>query len=400
MLVLLCAQAYGQIEEYDYKRELKGVSEQWHTLVLPDNIFKETSQSLSDLRIFGITATNDTIESPYLLRIATESVASTNVLFNTLNTSFNEMGHYFTFEIPTGEPINQIDLEFEQQNFDWRLQLEGSLDQQEWFTIIEDYRILSIQNEAIDFRYTRLNFPQSNYRFFRVRVDSEEKPELTSAIITQTDITDGVFKNYPISRLETKENKPLKQTEIAIELPLHVPVSWIKIDVAETFDYYRSVSIQYLSDSFKTEQGWKYTYKTLASGTLNSIEKNEFTFKSTTLQKLKLVIHNQDNQALTIDKIEVKGYVHDLVARFTEPATYFLSYGNERASKPRYDIEQFLEKIPNTLTTLDLGKEQVVEKPAMSQTKPLFENETWLWAVMLIVIALLGWFSIKMIRKS
>lgn len=400
ILVFLCTQAFAQIEQYDYKRELNGVSEQWHKLILPNDIFEETSKGLSDLRIFGITAANDTIEAPYLLRIAAESISSRAVSFNTLNESHNEMGYYFTFEIPTSDPINQIELEFEQQNFDWQLQLEGSLDQQEWFTVIDDYRILSIKNDITDFQFTKLTFPRSKYRFFRVRIDAKEKPELQAASITQTEIEDGLYSNHPINKKEIQENKQLKQTEIDINMPLNVPISYIEIDVVDTIDYYRPVTIRYASDSIKTEKGWKYTYKTLASGTLNSIEKNIFKIRSTKAKKLKILIHNQDNRSLTLGEIKIKGYVHELIARFTEPATYFLCYGNTGVSKPRYDIQQFAEKIPSTLTALNLGKEQLIEKPTLLQVEPLFKNKTWLWVVMIIIILLLGWFSIKMIRNS
>ena len=48
-------------------------------------------------------------------------------------------------------------------------------------------------------------------------------------------------------------------------------------------------------------------------------------FNSTTVQKLKIIIDNKDNQPLSIDGILVKGYVHELTARFTENAKYFLT---------------------------------------------------------------------------
>jgi hypothetical protein len=161
---------------------------------------------------------------------------------------------------------------------------------------------------------------------------------LTVAKISQHEVTDGIFKNYPIKEIKTKENKQPKQTEIDIDLQMPVPVSHIKIGITDTFDYYRPFTVQYLTDSIKTEQGWKYNYSTLTSGTLNSLEVNEFKISSTTVQKLKFIIHNQDNQPLTIDTIQINGYVHELMARFIEPATYFLIYGSKKASKSQYDM--------------------------------------------------------------
>jgi len=399
LLLFNCSFSYGQIDQYNYRRELKGISELWHNIILPDEIFGKTTNDLTDIRIFGITAGNDTIETPYLLRIATESALNKDVSFRALNTSHNDEGYYFTFEIPTIEAINQITLEFKQNNFDWQIKLEGSQNQNDWFTVIENYRILSIKNEVTDYKFTKLSFPSSKYRFFRLCIDSKEKPELTSARISQYEIIEGSFRNYAIRKLNVQENRETKQTEIDIELQMPVKVSQLKIDVNGSFDYYRPITIKYLTDSIKTEKGWNYNYSTLTSATVNSIEKNEFQFSSTTAQRLKILIHNQDNQPLSIDTIQIKGFVHEIVARFTEDASYFLTYGNNNAQRPNYDIDRFADKVPMTLTALKLGNELSFEKEKAPMSTPLFKNTTWLWIIMGLIILVLGWFSIKMMRK-
>lgn len=400
VLLLVCSYSYGQIEHYNYKRELQGITGQWHKVALPDEIFGKVSSDLSDIRIFGITANNDTIEAPYILRLAKEKISSNEVSFKIVNASHNEKGYYFTLEIPTKEPVNQIKLDLVQQNFDWRLTLEGSQNQQEWFTIVEDYRILSIKNELTDYQFTKVTFPSSRYRFFRLLIDSKEKPDLTTAKIALYEVTEGSYRDYAIKSVKTDEEKRAKHTVIHIDLALPVPASYLKISIKDTFDYYRPVTIQYLTDSFETQQGWKYNYSTLTTQTLNSIEKNEFKFNSTILQKLKITINDHDNEPLTIDTFSVKGYVHELVVRITEPAAYFLTYGNDKTGKPHYDISRFADKLPDTLIALKLGDEQLIEKEKSPETEPLFKNKAWLWAIMTVIILLLGWFSFKMIRKN
>ncbi len=400
LFLFICSIAYGQMEQYSYKRELTGVSGEWHKLILPDEIFGKISQNLNDIRIFGITVSNDTVEAPYLLRLTTGNISGKEISFNTLNPSHNDKGYYFTFEIPAAEPINQIKLDFKQKNFDWRIKLEGSQNQNDWFTISDNYRILSIKNEITDFQFTLLTFPASKYRFFRLQIDSKEKPELNQAIISQNEITNGTFRNYIVKNFYTNENKEFKQTEIDVELQMPVPVSYLKLKVRDSFDYYRPLIVKYVTDSIKTEQGWKYNYSTLTSGTLNSIDKNGFTFSSTTVQKLKIIINNHDNQPLTIDSIQVKGYEHELLVRFTENATYYLTYGNKSASSPVYDITRFAGKIPVDLTILNLGNEQLIEKEETPLIEPLFKNKTWLWSIMGLIILVLGWFSIRMMRKN
>lgn len=400
ILFLTCFFCYGQMEQYDYKRELKGISQPWHEIELPDEVFGKTLQNLRDIRIYGITPNKDTIEAPYLLRVEAEKTSRNEIDFEMLNSSQNERGYFFTFEIPADEPVNQIKLDFEQKNFDWQITLEGSQNQNEWLTILQDYRILSIENELTDFQFTKLGFPNSKYRYFRLFINSKEKPDLTNASVAKYEVTNGSYKNYVIEEINTKENKQHKQTEIDVEMQQPIRASQIRIHVSNTFDYYRPIRIKYLSDSVKTEKGWKYNYTTLTSGTLNSMEENEFNFNPTTLKNLKIFINNQDNQALTINSIEVKGPVHKLAVRFTEPATYFLTYGYNKAMSPNYDIDRFADKIPNNLTEIRPGKEIAIEKENVSEIEPLFQNKNWLWAIMAIIILLLGWFSLKMIRNK
>ncbi len=400
LLLLICSYSYAQIDQYTYRRELPGITGQWHKIVLPEEVFGKVSPDLSDIRIFGLTESNDTIEASYILQHKTEKVLRTEVNFKLLNTTYNEKGYYFTMEVPTEDSVNQIMLNFKQDNFDWKLSLEGSQNQQEWFTIVDDYRILSIKNPETSYQFTKVTFPETKYRYFRVLIKSKEKPDLSFAKIEFNKVTNGSYNKYPIEKSESIEDKKQKLTLVEIGLKAPVPVSSIKIDIQNTFDYYRPITISYISDSVKTEKGWKYQYRQLTSGTLSSFEKNEFVFESTVLQKLKISIYNQDNTPLTVHKLTAKGYVHELIARFTEPATYFLAYGNKKANKPNYDIERFASKIPDTLTALNFGKEQLIDQKEVLVTEPLFKNKNWLWALMTVLIIVLGWFSVKMIKTK
>jgi len=391
--------AHGQSQTYSHQRDIKGITEQWHKIILPDDVFDKVSNDFSDIRILGITASNDTIEAPYILRLSAGTVTSNQVGFKLLNTSHNDSGYYFTFHIPTMDQINQIKLNFAEKNFDWLVKIEGSQNQNEWFTIADNYRILSIKNAATDFQFTDLVFPNSKFRYYRLLIRTHEKPSLTLASIAHQDITKGRYRNYAIKKFNIKENKQTKQTEINVELNLPVAMCQLIIHVKDTNDYYRAATVKYLRDSIKTEKGWNYNYTTLTSGILNSAGTNEFEFASTTSQTLKILIDNLDNQPLMIDSIQLKGNLHELIARFTIQANYFLAYGNKTVAKPQYDIERFVNNIPETLYTLQLGNEQNIENPKDQSIDPLFKNKKWLWITMTLIILTLGWFSIKMMHS-
>ncbi|UII76547.1 DUF3999 domain-containing protein [Flagellimonas sp. HMM57] len=397
LLILSCNSIIGQLQEYEAKIALEGIADQWHAITLPHTVFDKVKQDMFDMRIYGVTAT-DTLEAPYILKTLQGESIKNNIDFKLLNTTKDSNGYYYTFEVPTTEVINHIKLNLKNKNFDAKLILEGSQDQNNWFTILEDYRILSIKNSQTNYSFTELDFPNSKYLYYRVFIQSDVNPNLDSASIAMNNTVKATYEEYQMKGFRTVPVE--KETYIDIYLKQRVPISFLKINVKDTFDYYRPITIKYVTDSVETEKGWNYYYRNLASGTLTSIEKNEFKFPSTLAKRLRVEIQNHDNQPLNIGFIEAKGYSHELVARFTEPADYFLAYGNADAKKPLYDISLTRSNIPKNLSKLTIGPEQLIPKTEKPQVQPLFENKWWLWGIMILVVLLLGGFTLKMMQKK
>ncbi len=400
MVLFFGKSVFGQMAQYNYKRAIPVTAETWNKIVLPDELFGKLKEDLSDIRIYGITPKNDTITAPYLLREAAENKTATEVAARLINQARNAKGYYFTFEIATATPINTIALDFKQDNFDWRIQLEGSQDQQEWFTLLDNYRVLSISNKMTDYRFTTLRFPDAKYRYYRLLVRSTENPVLRSAKSVFQQQTAGSIKKYSIINTRVRLDKQQQQTIINVQLAMPVPVSRVKIYVHDKVDYYRPVTLQYAADSFKIAEGWSYQYQSLATATLTSIEPNDISVNSTITDKLQLLIDNRDNQALKNDSIAVSGYEQSLVVRFAAPASYWLVYGNSKALPPDYDISRFTDKIPAALTTIQMGDEVLLEKEKPVMRPPLFQNKAWLWALLILIIVIIGGFSVTMMKKA
>ncbi|WP_378176850.1 DUF3999 family protein [Aquimarina sp. SS2-1] len=399
-LFLICSSIYGQMNTYDYKRPLSGITDNWHVVELPDEIFKKISSDFSDIRIFGITKEIDTIEAPFLLKQNQPKNYSKKIDFEMINRSKNTQGTFVTFKVPIDQTINQIRLFFQEMNFDRLLALEGSQNLDNWFTIVDNYRILSIQNESATYDFTTINFPNSKYQYYRVFVKGSDAPQINSAQVTLKEEVKGNYKIYNIKSVNTQEEKQSKRTVIDIELDNHVPVSYLKVNIKNNFDYYRSFRIEYLQDSIQKDNGWRYDYRNITSGILNSFEKNEFNFRSIITNRLRLTIDNQDNEALDIEAIEVKGFSHELLVRFTTPADYFLIYGNKNVLKPSYDLRYVTKVVPEKLTKVRLGAEENIPKSPKEIVEPLIKNKVWLWAVMGVVILLLGGFTLMMMKKK
>lgn len=398
--LFLCAIGLqAQINSSPYKRDLSGVNTTWHKIPLPNEVFGKAQDGLQDLRIFGVKG-SETVEVPHLLVENANQITDVETPFNIINQSKNAQGFFYTLQTTATTTINQIKLAFKQENFDWRIKLEGSTDNKEWFTILNDYRILSIKNNNTDYQFTQLNFPNAKYGYFRISVKANEQPQLSTAKILKTDTLKGVYKDVPYKFYQVFNDAPTQRTLILVNLTNPAPVSYLKINVQSGFDFYRAIKIEFATDSVNTEKGTQYNYSELFNGTISSLESPEFSFASTFASRLKITIENGDNRPLQIPSVALKGPVYELIGRFDDPSlSYALYYGNKQVDFPNYDLKNFADKIPKQATAVTVGNEQ--NNPAFTTAKvnkPIFENKLWLWLIMGAIIALLGFFGYKMLK--
>jgi hypothetical protein len=400
LIFLLCyASLFAQIENHNYKRKLSPPSNLWHEVVLPEAIFKNINTNFSDLRIIGFNSSNDTIEVPYIITNSSKEIVYKEISFQLINASKNNNDYFWTFETPIDNIINEINLSFKNKNFDWNVQLEGSQNQNDWFTILDKYRILSIHNNQIDFNYTKIKFPKSNYKYYRVKVKSDNIPDLNKATLSLQIVEKELMHNCSVKRMKQVNTK--NTTEIDVELTNVYPISKINIAIADSLDFYRPIIIKQLKDSVKTEKGWIYNYSTLTNSIINSIETSEFHFNPTFANKFKIIIYNNDNSPLTIDAVIAKGFIYQLTARFNDLSSdYFLYYGNTSSTTPSYDIVNFKDKIPTGITQLKLSEEEKIIHEKEQVNQPLFSNNGWLWVVLILLILFLSWASFKMLKSK
>ncbi|WP_338813990.1 hypothetical protein V9L05_00795 [Bernardetia sp. Wsw4-3y2] len=424
-LSVFCCQTVFAQNNFLYKRELKGIQKsnqtEWYKINVPIEVIEKINTDFSDIRIFGVT-NSDTLEAPFLTRKIMQKSENQKVDFKIINSSKKENAYFFTLEKDNTtrqeEATNLIKLDFENTNFDWRVKLEGSQNQNEWFEILNDYRIVSIQNEFTEYKFTRLIFPNSKYKYYRIKLsDKSEKqsqngfknnePKLNSASVFLQKTIEGNFEGLEIISKNIEVNKDKKQTIIDIELTHSVPIDFLSLEVKNDFDYYRSIQIKYLLDSTITEKGVIYNFVTLHTSTLSSIEKQNgsssfFINSNEKSKKYQIIIDNQDNQPLDIGQLEIKGYINQIFTRVSpsdKAISYFLMYGNERLQKPNYDIVRFQNTIPTDVTLLELDSEQKIPQKEVEKVTPLFENSLWLWLLMGTIILVLTVFTFKMMKK-
>ncbi|TDL99409.1 MAG: hypothetical protein C4K58_05745 [Flavobacteriaceae bacterium] len=382
-----------------YKQSVLGVTSQWHSLTLPKEALAYTNLDYSDLRIWAITKDSKTLEVPYFLLDNQNKSKEQSIEFQLLNQSKTQNGYYYTFKVHQNSTISSIELNLNQSNFDWKTTVEGSFNQSEWFTLSQDQRLVSLENNSEHLRSTTLRFSPSNYSYYRVFIASNIDPKLVSAGLTTKKSTQESLMEFSVQNQRVIQDKKNKTTTIDLDFPMAVEISKIALFPTSNFEYHRPISISYNLKGIKTEKGVIYPMENLLNTNLVYGKSSTYTFPKTRLKKLKIIIENGPNEPLSFAQTQVLGSLPVFYVRFPKAESYYVTYGDSSLISPKYDIAYFQDSLSKNLTPVELDKNVVAigqkNAPAKNQ-----KNSILLWVLLGSLMLLLGYFSFKMLQSK
>lgn len=392
----------AQIEGYSFKRQLNKIEkENYYTLLLSPEVIARSKSNLSDIRIYNI-ADKDTSEVPYLMNWMGSNIKEVSIPFELINDTYNEKCcSYVTLKFPKKQTINQIKLNVSDSNFDKSLKIEGSNDNKQWFTIKEHLRIVRFRNSSEDYSYTTLNFNGSEFTYFRIKFDDDGSPRInvTAAYAFENQLIEGKYNELKILGKKQTENKKEKISEVIVDFPYSYLVNYITIKSNSKNDFYRNINIYGSNGTIKTGKGDLENWYMINTTVFSSIENNIIFCNNSKTKKLKIEIINYDNEPIVLDEIKAFAEQCQLVANLPQSENLYLAYGKENDNAPNYDLIHFKDKIPNELSNVDYGSEQV---KIISINKPdqIIKSKVWLWVVMGVVLVIIGYFALSMLKKE
>ena len=326
--------------------------------------------------------------------------------FKILNQTKTADGYYFTLESPITADIEEIDLHFSNQNFDWKITLEGSHDQKQWFSILENYRILSIQNSKTDYNFQLLAFEKTNYKFYRIFIPSKETPILQRASMQEKFTPKIEFNKLLINNIKQINSTKDKNSVITFSLPHKIPVYSLILNIEKNDAFSRPIEIKYLVDSVKTEKGWVENYETFYYGKIiyYGAKDLDFSFSNNDViwaKDFQIIIENQDNAPITVKSVNAVSPKYFIYFKPKNEENYFLFYGNKKSSLPEYDLKLIEDKVFKlSKADASLSDEEKLPKKERPTKEPLFKDKGWLWGVMILIICILGFFSHRMLSTK
>ncbi|MEM7660139.1 MAG: hypothetical protein AAF399_28780, partial [Bacteroidota bacterium] len=318
----------GQDAEFQYSRDITGVrTDGYHQIELSPEVLARLSGDLADLRIEQIgDSSGQGSMIPYLIERNEQVRNYREIPMSLLNQATKKRFSQAVLRKEEEGEINRIELTLSDQNFDVIATLEGSNNRLNWLTIKEDIRLVGISNESVVYQFAQLNFPPSDYRFFRVRL---ENPELmvTQASLRMWQEEAGDYQPYQIKDWQITNDTDEKTTLIRVQLADRYPVSRLQFDISSKRDHVRPARIRYVRQRVEADEGSRAIWRDMADLTISSLEEPLYYLPLQFTDELEITIYNQDNLPLNISDLQLAGPAFHLIAELERGASYRLLYG-------------------------------------------------------------------------
>ncbi|WP_420580871.1 hypothetical protein [Reichenbachiella sp.] len=395
--ILVSVQVFAQ--EFGFEAPISTVSDSgYHKIPLSPELLGRAQLDLSDIRIYDEKGE----EQAYLIRH--ENAMSTQSLFNEyeiLEKAYKEDAiSHLIFNNPDKQPINNVSFLVKNTDVKKRARLSGSDDQENWYVIKENYLLHAMQSQEETSEMKILNFPLSDYAFFKLEIDDNWRLPINILKVGYYDrqLEKGVRTVYDCPIVSQEDT--LKTSSIKVIFPEPVYMEQLQFSVSGEDYYLRPTIVKVKKEGIDRKKNEYEYFESLGSFELNSNSENSISFGGAIVQELLIEIDNRDNHPLKVESIKAS-YLNKYTVSELQPGSSFtLKFGNESISKPDYDLKAFADQIPADIPTTSHG--EIVDlrpKKEDSEASGFWSNKYLVWFVIAIVGFGLTYISFKMVKE-
>jgi len=246
-----------------------------------------------------------------------------------------------------------------------------------------------------------LNFPLSDYEYFKLEIDDYWKLPINILKVGYYDYQEysGQITTYEIPVIHQKDS--LKRSYYKLDFTGMQYLEKLKFTMSGADYYRRHTSVLEKRKTINKKKEVSYYNSSIATFELNSNSNNTIHIGGKTTNELYIEINNLDNQPLKIEKVTGSFLNKYLVVELNTKDSYLIKYGDEHSKAPRYDLFAFKDQIPKNLEVInhDIPSLTKDNEPKKISEKGFFDNKYLIWGIIGLVGILLAFVSIKMVKE-
>ena len=382
-------------DDFGFKTKLDSVPRNgYYKVALSPEIVSASKPDYSDIRIFDSRHN----EIPYVLVL--EQPATQRTGFKEYNVLENE---YLPKQAITRivvhnaskNIISSLILIVRNSEVEKEITLKGSDNQQDWYIIKKNFPVATEASQGETSRTMILDFPKSNYQFFELTMNDKKKDPLQVIKVGYYDseFAKGLYTETPAPVMKQADSVKVHKSYISIKFNQPYEISKLNFIVKGPELYLRNCIVGRYAAVHN-----KLIFEEIGRFVLSSKSQPELEFSKIKTDGITIIIDNSDNPPLQLVSLKTFQLNKYLIANLKSNEIYHLFVGQTKLSAPEYDLKYFSDSLPASLTVIKTARLISIGKPSIHGKTTIF-NSTFLWAVIILIIALLAWFSIKLTRE-
>lgn len=390
LMVQALAAVYSQAQSsYAYTSVVNEVPKPgFYKIVLPPPVVARCKNGINDIRILDDKGR----QVPYILKADPQQFVENNfIAFPVLSvTKETDKQTHVVITNTSTRTVSELLLVIRNTDADRTVTISGSDDNKQWFVIKENIQLSNIFNTGGDRFVQSLSFPASSYPYFKIIINGKDllPVNIVKAGIYDFNAHQGNYLPVPGPVIVQKDSSD-KSSYVSLRFSDNYQLDKLELEVAGARFYRRTFYITSGKDNVPAASGL-----VLRSGIAPAYPVN------VKAGRLTLIIQNEDNPPLLVSSVKAYQLSRYLLA-YLEPARRNrLVFGDSAAAAPRYDLNAFTDSIGNSAAVIATGAVVATGVLATAATPPVNPYRTIiLWGVILLVLALLLVFTLRMMKE-
>lgn len=412
------------LAQWQYRAEVtieKGADE-YCRLTLTPEVYNVARRDLGDVRL--INAAGEQI--PYVLAESKETTRRQTYEPAVINRSINaQRAALVTLDFADKTTKTSIEVVTAGNNFRRAVKVEGSNDNVEFFTLVEQAYVFAV---SFNKRFEQVDLPVNDYRYLRICVSPMEAEQDSPVIgaVKASRMEPGRAEHQPVKMVLAGQSEDDKNRSSIYLYDLayrSLPITEIELDVADEF-FYRYVTVEGRDAATQKvridSEDSRHRFREVEVSWERIIGDAIYRYIGPDGQKrerlvlriplgrrihryLKVEIQNYDDKPVSVKSASAKMMAHEIVFESKDSAPLLLYVGSESAGMPQYDLKQRLSD-PLQVSARTVRLEGITGNPLFKQAaeKPVSwteKHKALLLTIMVGVVLVLGVFIVKSFKS-
>ena len=412
------------LAQWQYRAEvtIEQGADEYGRLTLTPDVYNVARRDLGDIRL--VNAGGEQI--PYVLAEPRDTVRGQTYEPAVINRSTNaQRAALITLDFGDKTTKNSIEVVTAGNNFRRAVKVEGSNDNIEFFTLVEQAYVFAV---SFDRRFEQVDLPVNDYRYLRIAVSpmetEQDSPVIGAVKASRTE--PGRAEHQPVKMMLVGQREDDKNRSSIFLYDLayrSLPVTEIELDVADDF-FYRYVTVEGRDAATQKvridSEDSRQRFREVEVSWERIIGDAIYRYIGPDGQKrerlvlhvppgrrvhryLKVEIQNYDDKPILLKSASANMMAHEIVFESKNSAPLLLYVGSGSMGMPQYDLKQRLsDPLRVSARTARLGS--ITGNPLFKQTeeRPVSwteKHKALLLTVMVGVVLVLGGFIFRSFKS-